>query len=51
MVNFKLTTRAKPMIPRENMLVGHAQNAKDLTQSLPQTRDMANYMCNFSIYI
>ena len=48
---FQTTTRAKPMIPRENMLVGHAQNAKDLTRSLPLTRDMANYMRNFSIYI
>ena len=35
MVNFELMTRAKPMMPRENMLVGHAQNAKDLTRSLP----------------
>ena len=51
MVNFELMTRAKPMMPRENMLVGHAQNAKDLTRSLPQTRDMANYMRNFYNYI
>ena len=34
MVNFKLTARAKPLIPRENRLVGHAQNTKELTRSL-----------------
>ena len=33
MVNFKLTTRAKPMIPRDNRVVGQAQNTKDLIQS------------------
>ena len=48
MVILESKVRAKLMIPRDNMLVWHAQNTKDLTQTPQYTRYTVRTTVRFS---